>query len=112
MLSAAKDLGKYAFAPRSESVGAAKKLLRKHQKLRAFYLAPKVRKPEYKAGKLTIRVEVAIFTYPGKALKGSIPVKLTQHDVSSKDRGAETELIKMAAGRALEKFAKNVDRIQ
>ncbi len=112
MSKAATSISGYAVAPKSESTGEAKKLLATYKKAKAFYLSPTVQKPDYNGGNLTIKVEVAIFTYPGKALKGSVPVKLTQQDVSGSDKGAEDELIKMAAERAVEKFSKNVDRIQ
>ncbi len=112
MTKAATSFSGYAVAPSSETSSQAKKLLAKYTKAKAFYLSPKVQKPEYKGGNLTIRFEIAIFTYPGKALKGSVPVKLTQQDVPSKDTSAEDDLIAMAAERALEKFSKNVERIQ
>lgn len=108
---AAAGMSGYAVAPESETASEAKKLLSKYPKAKAFYLSPKVQKPDYSGGNLTIRFEIAIFTYPGKALKGMVPVKLTQQDVSSEDTSAESELIKMAAERAMEKFSKNVGRI-
>ncbi|MEZ4226743.1 MAG: HEAT repeat domain-containing protein [Polyangiaceae bacterium] len=111
MAKAMKGLEGYAVAPAAESSTDAKKLLSKFPKVKAFYLSPKVQKPSYSGGNLTVRVEVAIFTYPGKALKGTVPVKLTQEGVSSDDEAAETELIKMALERAIEKFSKNVGRI-
>lgn len=111
MGKAAGGMSGYVVAPKSESAGEAKKLLAKFKQAKAFYLAPTVQKPDYNGGNLTVKVEIAIFTYPGKALKGSVPVKLTQQDVSDGDKGAEDELIQMAAERAVEKFAKNVDRI-
>ena len=112
MSKAAASMSGYAVAPKSETTSEAKKLLKKYSRAKAFYLSPKVQKPEYGGGNLTIRFEVAIFTYPGKALKGSVPVKLTQQDVASKDTSAENDLIVMAAERAMEKFSKNVERIQ
>jgi hypothetical protein len=111
MSKAAAGMSGYAVAPARETTDEAKKLLSKYPKTKAFYLSPKVQKPDYSGGNLTIRFEIAIFTYPGKALKGMVPVKLTQQDVSKGDTSAESELIKMAAERAMEKFSKNVGRI-
>ena len=111
MTGAARSLDGYVIAPASESKEQATKRLGAHKHVRAFYLLPKVQAPSYDGGNLVVRVEVAIFTYPGKALKGSIPVKLTQQGVSGTDEASEDELIKMAAERALEKFAQNVERI-
>jgi hypothetical protein len=111
MAKAAAQMSGYAIAPDGETMAEAKKLIAAHKKLKALYLSPKVKEPEYDGGKLTVRVEVAIFTYPGKALKGMIPIKLTQQDVPSKDEATENELIQMAAERLVEKLAQNVDRI-
>lgn len=102
----------YAMAPNSERPGEARKLFTKYKKIKGFYLAPKVSAPQYSAGKLIVKVELAIFTYPDRALKGSVPIKLTQQDVSGEDRAAEDELIKLASERAIEKFAGNVERIE
>jgi hypothetical protein len=111
MSKAAAQLDGYAIAPDGETAAQAKKVVATHKKLKALYVSPKVKEPEYDDGKLTVRVEIAIFTYPGKALKGMIPMKLTQQDVSSKDEATENELIQMAAERLVEKLAQNVDRI-
>ena len=54
MESAAKALGGYAIAPEKESAAQAKGVLAKHKAVKAFYLAPKVAKPRYQDGKLTI----------------------------------------------------------
>lgn len=106
------SLDGYVVAPKKETKTQARHRLSKYPQLKAFYLSAKVLKPRYSGGNLTIKVEVAIFTYPGKALKGTIPVNLTQQDVPSRDTDSEDQLIKMAASRAMEKFANNVERIQ
>jgi hypothetical protein len=97
-------------APREEKTSDAKSVLGKHPKLKAFFLWPKVMPPDYTGGNLTVRFEISVFTYPGKALKGTIPLKLTMPDVSSTDRSSEDDLIKQAAGSAFERFAQNADR--
>ncbi len=112
MTHATESLDGYAVAPKGETKTQARHRLARHRQLKAFYLSAKVKKPRYSGGNLTVKVEVAIFTYPGKALKGTIPVKLTQQDVPSRDTDSEDQLIKMAASRAVEKFANNVERIQ
>jgi hypothetical protein len=112
MSRTARGLDGYALAPNDETPPQAKKRLAKFKKLKAFLLLPRVVQPSYTGNSLTIKLEVAIFTYPDRSLKGTIPVKLTQEDVSSKDPDAENELIKMAAERAIEKFQKNADRIE
>ncbi len=112
MRRAADSLDGFAIAPASESLGQARQLFAKHRQIKGFYLAPKVMAPQYSGGNLVIKVEVAIFSYPDKTLRGSLPIKLTQQDVADRDKTAEDELIKMAAERALEKFSKNVERIE
>jgi hypothetical protein len=112
MSKAAGAMDGYAVAPAGEKEADAKKRIAKFKQLKAYMLSPKVAEPKYTDGNLVVKIEVAIFTYPGKALKGTIPVKLTQQDVSSKDPSSEDELIRMAAERAIEKFAENVERIQ
>lgn len=99
-------------APEGESLTQAKKLLTKFRKTRAFFLSPTVSAPTYAGGSLVVRVEIAIFTYPSKALKGMIPVKLTQPGVSSPNRATEDELIRAAAERTVQKFLENIERIQ
>lgn len=112
MLKAAGKEDGYVIAPADETPAQAKKRLSKWKSVKAFYLSPKVLEPRYTGGSLQIKIDVAIFTYPGKALKGSIPVKLTQDGVSGRDTSSEDDLIRMASERAVEKFSANMERIQ
>jgi hypothetical protein len=112
MRRAAEALDGYAIAPATESAGQARQLFSKYRQIKGFYLAPKVMAPQYSGGNLIVKVEIAIFSYPDKTLRGSLPIKLTQQDVADRDKSAEDELIKMAAERAVEKFSKNVERIE
>lgn len=105
------SLSGYIVAPPNETLDQAKRRLSKHKHVRAFLLSPRVEPPSYAGGNLTIRMEVAIFSYPARALKGSIPIKLTQQGVASGDTQSENELLQMAAERAVQKFADNMDRI-
>jgi hypothetical protein len=111
METAAKALGGYVVAPEKESLAQAKTLLAKHAGVKAFYLAPKVAKPRYHGGKLTISLSVAMLSYPDKVMLGQFSVKLTQEDVPSPDPKAEQELITMAADSALQKFAKHAPQL-
>jgi len=101
-----------AIAPSEETAADAKKVLAAHRSVRAFYLSPKVGPIEYSGDNLKVRVEIAIFTYPDKALVGTFAVPLTQQGVSGKDTGSEDDLVKMAAERAMEKFPGVAERIQ
>jgi hypothetical protein len=112
MGKAAQKLGNFALAPSGESRSQAEKLLAKHSGLKAFMLSTKVKKPKYADGNLSLKLEVAIFTYPGRALKGTYTVKLTQQGTNSEDTASENQLIEMCAERAMEKFSKAAERIQ
>lgn len=112
MADAVRGLEGYAVAPKKETSRQARHRLAKYPHLKAFYLTAKVLKPRYSGGNLTVEVELAIFSYPGKALKGTIPERLTQQDVPDKDTSSEDQLIKMAASRAIEKFAASIENIQ
>jgi hypothetical protein len=107
---AVADMEGFVVAPRTETVLEAKAVTTKWKKLKAFFLWPKVQAPDYSGGNLTIRVEIAVFTYPGKAMKGTIPLKLTMSDVQPNDKESEDELIRRAVGSALAKFADNAER--
>lgn len=108
--TAAASLEGCLLAPRDEKPAAAKALTGKFKKLKAFFLWPKVLPPDYASGNLTVKFEVAVFTYPGKALKGTIPLKLTMPDVRPGDVASENDLIRQAAGSAFQRFADNAER--
>ncbi len=112
MGKAAQKLGNFALAPSGESRDQAAKLLAKHSGLKAFLLSTKVKQPKYANGDLSVKLEVAIFTYPGRALKGTYTVKLTQQGTSSEDTASENQLIEMCSERAMEKFSKAAGSIQ
>ena len=111
MANAADKLEECVLAPAGQSQTEAQKMMAKHPQLRGFLLAAQVGKPQYAGGTVSVRIAAAIFTYPGRALKGTIPVKLTQQGGKSSDRSSENELIMMAATRAMQKFVQNAGRI-
>jgi HEAT repeats len=110
MEGASSALDGYVVAPRNEQMADAKATIGRFKQLRPFFLWPKVMPPDYTGGRLTVRFEVSVFTYPGKAMKGTIPLKLTMPDVSSIDKASENDLIKQAAESAFKKFADNAER--
>lgn len=109
---ASSNLDACVVAPRDEKASEGAAITKKWKRLHAFFLWPKVQAPDYSGGKLTLRFEIAIFTYPGKALKGTIPVKLTMPDVDSQDKSSENDLIGRAATTAFERFSQNLDRLE
>ena len=99
-------LGGYQIAPDHESPDAARAAMKK-RKLKGFYLAIGVDRFDYDGGNLRVKVKVAVFSYPGKDLRGEVPAGLTQTGVRPGDKGAEDNLMNMAAGRAAELFAQS-----
>ena len=91
------ELGGYQIAPQSETPDQARASMSK-RKLKGYYLAVRVEKFDYSDGNLRVRVKVAVFTYPGKDLRGEVPSGLTQTGVSPGDKSAEDNLLRMAAG--------------
>jgi hypothetical protein len=97
----------FAFAPAGESPTDAQTLLAKHPGVKGFYLAPKL-VSTYAAGALTVRIEVAMFSYPDKALLGSFSVRAQQGGLAEDNVKGRDDLIKAVAEGAIQKFAKAV----
>ena len=106
MASAAAQLPMFVVAPAGETTADAKRRLSSRGSVKPVFLAPRVPAPDYSGGNLTMRVEIAMFSYPDKALIGSFSAKLTQQGVTSPDKETENDLLKDTATRALEKFTK------
>jgi len=100
------ELGGYQVAPAGESSGAAKAAIAK-RKLKGFYLAVSVDQLDYSEAGLRVRVKIAVFSYPGKDLRGEVPAAATLPGARPGDNGAEDQLIGMVAARAAELFAQN-----
>jgi hypothetical protein len=98
--------GDYQLAPMGESNEAAKTVIAK-RKLKGFYLAVSVEKLDYSDGNLRVRMKVAVFSYPGKDLRGEVPAGATLPGARPGDKGAEDQLIGLVAMRAAELFAEN-----
>ncbi|MGC4089586.1 MAG: HEAT repeat domain-containing protein [Polyangiaceae bacterium] len=104
--SSGSGIPSFALAPGHETPARAKERIAKRPKVKAFFLSPRLPPFEYSDGNLTVRLEVAMFSYPEKAMLGAFSVRLTQPDVASQDTGSENELVSLAAERALEKFSR------
>jgi hypothetical protein len=92
-------------APQNETPTDAKRRLSAHPSVKGFYLSPGVAPPDYSGGNLKVKIEVAMLSYPEKNLIGSYSVNLTEPGVSPGSTENENELLKMAAERAIDKFA-------
>lgn len=92
-------------APAAETPADAKRRLGKHPGVKGFFLSPGVSPPDYANGNLKVKIEIAMLSYPDKNLIGSFSVNLTEPGVSPGSTENENELIRMAAERAVDKFA-------
>jgi hypothetical protein len=92
-------------APPNEPPADAKRRLAAHAGVKGFFLSPGVAPPDYAGGNLKVKIEVAMLSYPEKNLIGSYSVNLTEPGVSPGSTENENELIRMAAERAIDKFA-------
>jgi len=106
--------GTIQLAPQKETPEAARGVLSK-RKMKGYYLAVAVDPPAYveEGGgmSLKVKVKVAVFTYPGKDLRGSFDKGLSQN-VGKRDKAAEDRLISMAAGLAFEQFTQAAPQFQ
>jgi hypothetical protein len=100
------ELGGFQIAADRETPDQARAAMSR-RKLTGFYLAIRVERFDYSDGNLRVRVKVAVFTYPGKDLRGEVPAGLTQTGVSPGDKAAEDNLLQLASARAVELFAQN-----
>jgi hypothetical protein len=100
------QLGGYQLAPPGESSGAAKAAIA-GRKLKGYYLGIGIERFDYSDGNLRVRVKIAVFSYPGKDLRGEVPAGATLPGARPGDKGAEDQLLSVVAGQAAELFAQN-----
>ena len=111
MAGAAVQQSAFTLAPAGEIVSDAKRRLTGHGSVKPVFLSPRVPPPEYSGGNLTIRIEIAMFSYPDKSLLGSFTTKLTQQGVTAPDKDTENDLLRDTAERAFEKFTQSAGRL-
>jgi hypothetical protein len=100
------QLGEYQVAPPGETNAAAKAAIAK-RKLKGYFLGIGVEKFDYSDGNLRVRVRIAVFSYPGRDLRGEVPAGATLPGARPGDRGAEDQLLSVVAGQAADLFAQN-----
>ena len=108
---AAGSLSGVVLAPAQTRAQEAKHVLAKHPKVRGFLLSAQVEKPKYSNQALTVRLQVAIFTFPEKSLKATLPIKLTMEGATPENHGTEDKLIVTAGEHMLKRFAAQAERI-
>ncbi len=108
---ALKKLDVYALAPEDESPADAKKLLAKHKGVDGFYLMVKA-SLTYSGDVMKAKLDVSVFTYPARALKGGFNVTAGFSGVEEGDEGAQKELLAEAGRLAAEKLADNAEKFK
>jgi hypothetical protein len=100
------QIGEYQVAPSNESVADAKSAIAKRG-FKGFYLSVSVDKFDYSGGNLRVNVKIAVFSYPGKDLRGEVPAGATLPGGRPGDTASEDQLMGVVAARAAELFAQN-----
>lgn len=100
-------LGKsgYSVAPKGETVSQGGTIVR-GKKLKGFILMATVEAPVYAGGSLSVKLSIAMATYPDKAIQASFSPKLTQSNTPSNDPKSEDALFKLCAESAVDSFVK------
>jgi len=106
IVSKLADIGGYQLAPPGESSAAAKGVIAKGR-LKGYYLSVSVDNFDYSDDGLRVRIKVAVFSYPGRDLRGEVPAGATLPGARPGDRASEDRLITVVAARAAELFAQN-----
>jgi hypothetical protein len=100
------ELGEYQVAPAGESSEVARSRIAR-RKLKGFYLAVSVDTLDYSDRNLRVGVKIAVFSYPGKDLRGEVPAGATMPGARPGDSGSEDQLLRVVAAKAAELFAQN-----
>ena len=100
------QMGGYQIAPAGESVDAAKAAMG-GRSLKGYYLAISLEKFDYSDGGLRVRIKVAVFSYPGKDLKGELGKGASISGARPGDKSTEDQLMNAVAGAAAEAFTQN-----
>lgn len=95
----------YAVAPKGETTAQGGTIV-KSKKLKGFILMATVEAPVYSGGSLSIKLSVAMATYPDKSIQASFSPKLTQSNTPSADTKSEDALFKLCAESAIDSFVK------
>lgn len=95
----------YAVAPKGETVAQGGAVV-KAKKLKGFILMATVESPVYAGGSLSVKLNVAMATYPDKSIQASFSPKLTQSNTPSSDTKSEDALFKLCGESAIDSFVK------
>jgi hypothetical protein len=93
-----------AFAPAGQSPTVAAKVLAKYKGAVGYQLAPKLSRPSYAGGVLSVKMSVAILSYPEGSLVGSYSKTVGMQGITEPDKDSENELVVMVAEEAMKQF--------
>ncbi len=106
-----QTLNEFVLAPAAQSEEDAKALLAKHSQLAGGLLSTKVYST-FAGGTLTVKLEVAIFTFPDKNLKGTFSKTVSMSGLAAKSEAAENELIQAAAEGVVKTYSQAAPKIR
>jgi hypothetical protein len=98
--------GQYQLAPPDETLDGARVVVAKRQ-LKGYFLSVSVEKFDYSDEGLRVRVKIAVFSYPGKDLRGEVPASGILPGARPGDKSAEDQLMSAISSRAAELFSQN-----
>jgi hypothetical protein len=98
-------LGGYQIAPRSESPAAARSVMARGN-LKGYYLAVSASLTNTDRG-LKALVRIAVFSYPGRDLRGEVAPYAIAPGAKRGDASTEDSLLQAVAERAVEQFSQN-----
>ena len=99
------SLGGYQIAPRSETSDAARGVIARRN-LKGYYLAVSASLTDTDQGMKAL-VRIAVFSYPGRDLRGEVAPYAIAAGQRRGDAGSERSLLQAVAERAVEQFSQN-----
>ena len=99
------SLGTYQLAPRAETPDAARGVIARRN-LKGYYLAVSAELSDTDRG-LKALVRIAVFSYPGRDLRGEVAPYAIASGAKKGDTGTEDSLLTAVAERAVEQFSQN-----
>jgi hypothetical protein len=78
----------------------------------SLYLTLRVELKKFQGGPVIVKTDMYVFTYPGKALKGSLSSSATRTEATENDEEGEDELIRVTVKKLASQLAGSIDQFQ
>lgn len=101
------SLGKHQLAPLGETREQAVSVMASRKITKGYYLSVTVSPFDYTGGNLKVTLQVAVASYPGKAILASMSPNAMMSGTSPGNRGAEDQLMEALATSTVNSFANN-----